>query len=46
MSDLNNGEWMCNKCRKVWKDSDYNIIALCDSCIVKREYLLKSGGRI
>lgn len=40
---LDNGEWMCNKCKKAWKENNYNAIVLCGACIAKREYLLSKG---
>ena len=46
MIDINNGEWMCHRCKKAWKENHYNVIVLCDSCISKREHLFKGGGKI
>lgn len=46
MKDLDNGEWLCYKCKKVWKENNYNVITLCNSCTTKRVYLLKSKGEI
>ena len=39
MKDLDNGEWMCPKCRKAWELNDYNAIMLCRQCFNKRKYL-------
>lgn len=45
MNKLNKGEWMCSKCRKAWKENNYNVILLCTSCIAKRNYILSGEGK-
>lgn len=40
IKDLDKGEWMCAKCRRKWKENNYNVIVLCELCIVKRRKLI------